>query len=52
MSDKNEKGKIVKSKDETGEEFWYVVFPGTRTEEFDNQQEAELYLADMRKMTP
>jgi hypothetical protein len=45
-----EKGKIVKSKDDQGNEFWYVTFPGERAEEFDNQQEAELYLADMRKM--
>lgn len=50
MSDKSEKGKIIKSKDDQGEEFWYVTFPGERAEEFDNLAEAELYLADMRKM--
>lgn len=46
-----EKGKIVKSKTPEGEEFWYVTFPDERAEEFDTLQEAELYLADMRKMT-
>ena len=48
MSEK-EKGKIVKSRLD-GEDFWYVVFPGERTEEFDTENEALLYLADLRKM--
>ena len=49
MSEK-EKGKIVKSRDDSGENFWYVVFPGERTEEFDTESEALLYLADLRRM--
>lgn len=45
-----EKGKVIKSRDTSGEDFWYVIFPGERAEEFDTEKEANDYLADMRKM--
>lgn len=47
---KQQLGKVIKSRDEAGEEFWYVTFPGERAEEFDNEKEAQAYLEDMRKM--
>lgn len=46
----SEKGKVVKAREADGTEFWYVVWPGDRAEEFDTEKEANDYLADMRKM--
>lgn len=46
---KQQLGKVVKAHAD-GEDFWYVIFPGERAEEFDNEKEANDYLADMRKL--
>jgi len=46
-----EKGKVIKSRGTDGEDFWYVIFPGERAEEFETEAEATAYLADMRRIT-
>lgn len=46
---KQQLGKVVKARAD-GEDFWYVIFPGERAEEFETEQEAQAYLEDMRKM--